>query len=297
MEEKIKVIIDTDLGDDIDDAFAIALTTHLKNVEILGITTVYRNVDLRSKIVLAIKDMVGGNFPVIAGHDTPLVQPVKYFNFEQKQADGRPIITHYDESMEKYTDYTYGAEDFILDTADKYKGEVVLISLGPATNVAKAIQKSPERFNNLKELLIMGGDPSLERAEWNVRCDPEAFDIMMKCPLKKTIVGLDITNQCAINSERLERIFALDGDLNKLVVKMLKRWISDRPTKTPTMHDPLTTALLGKSFCQFEDASLRISLEGEDRGKSYKIPSETDKLAVSVDSGAFLDWMIEKLGE
>ena len=141
----------------------------------------------------------------------------------------------------------------------------------------------------------MGADPSGNRPEWNTRCDPEAFDTVMKCGVKMRVVGLDITNRCAINDERLERIFALKGEGNALLVRMLKRWISDRPGKIPTMHDPLTAALMEKSFCTFEESGLETVIEGEDRGKTFRREGNQMQVAVDVNSDEFLDWMIECL--
>lgn len=291
-----KLIIDTDIGDDIDDAFALSVAMRLPEVEIVGVTTVYRNVDLRAKIVLALADACGVSFPVITGYDAPEREPVKHFRFEEILPDGRPNITHYGDDMAGYENYKQGgAEDFILETAAKYPHEVTLLSLGPCTNVAAAIKKDSQKFKLLKEVLVMGADPTGKIAEWNTRCDPEAFDAVMKCGVKMRVVGLDITNRCALNDERLARIFALKGEGNALLVRMLKRWISDRPNKIPTMHDPLTAALLERNFCTFEESGLQTVTEGADRGRTFRREGKEMQIAVEVDSEGFLDWMIECL--
>ena len=199
MNDKIQLFIDTDIGDDIDDAFALALAMHMPRVEIVGVTTVYRNVDLRAKIVLALTDAFGTSFPVAAGLDAPENEPIKHFKFEKLLPDGRPSITHYSDDMAGYTNYTHDAVECMLQAAAARPGEVTLLSLGPCTNVAAAIRRDPARFRCFKQVFVMGGDPSERIAEWNTRCDPEAFDTVMRCGVNLTIVGLDITNRCGIS--------------------------------------------------------------------------------------------------
>lgn len=294
-ENKRKVFIDTDIGDDIDDAFALALTMQMPQVEIVGVSTVYRNVDLRAKIVLALADAFGHSFPVAAGLDAPEIEPVKHFRFETAMPDGRPKITHYGDDMAGYTDYTHDAVDALLETAARFPHEVTLLALGPCTNVAAAYRKDPQRFGLFKDVLIMGADPTGARIEWNVRCDPEAFATVLDSGLKTTVVGLDVTNRCGIDEARLQRMFALPGKGNALLIRMLKVWIADRPGKVPTMHDPLTAALLEQSFCTFENVGLRVGLTGEDRGRTYKTPVPDMRIATDVDSDAFLAYLIGRL--
>lgn len=168
-----KIIIDTDIGDDIDDAFALLTALSEPELEILGITTVFKNTPQRAQIVRYLLRLAGKEtIPVYAGIEVPLNGLIEKWNYEQYQEDGKIRIHHYLDEMasEKYA--PGNAVDFILETAAKYPGEVTLVALGPFMNVAAAKKKDNERFALLKEAYIMGGQPMDTYPEWNVRVDP-----------------------------------------------------------------------------------------------------------------------------
>src|SRR5690242_13088637 len=163
-----KVIIDTDIGDDIDDAFALALALRSPELQILGITTTFGDTAERAKLVDRFLAATGeANIPVAVGIPTP---PKTAFT-QRAYAEGgdhSKSISH------------PKAVDFILSKLRRYPGEITLIAIGPLGNVGAVIEKDPKTFLQLKRVVMMGG--SIERgydespdspshtpdAEWNV---------------------------------------------------------------------------------------------------------------------------------
>src|SRR5690554_5986232 len=134
-----KLIIDTDIGDDIDDAYAIAFALNRKEFDILGITTVYRNSLQRAKIVSALLDAYDRkDISVYPGEDYPLKNEMHIEDFMTLLPDGRPNIPHYFEELNQYDVSDLNAVDFILQQAEKYPNQITIVAIGPYTNLALA---------------------------------------------------------------------------------------------------------------------------------------------------------------
>ena len=269
MEKRRKIIIDTDIGDDIDDAFAILLALSSDKFDILGITTVFRNAENRGKIAKALTASAGVDIPVYVGADTPKDGKTFVFPFESTDERGMPEIPQYFPDMSACPLEKTSAEDFILETADKYPGEVSIVALAPFTNVANAIKKSPERFENIQEILLMGGDGRCNFAEWNVRCDYESAKTVFDCNVKTTVCGFDITMNSALRAEEVERVRALKAEPFRLLVKMMDKYVQDyKGARIPTMHDPLTLCLyLREDLFELERKKFTVSMAEATKGR------------------------------
>src|SRR5690348_2648179 len=161
-----KIIIDTDIGDDIDDAFAVALALRSPELQILGISTTFGDTETRAKLLNRLLGEVGrSEIPVAVG------TPTTNINFTQKRyAEGG----HFARASHPR------AVDFILDQIRRQPGEITLVAIGPLVNVGELIDKDAETFRKLKRVVLMGG--SVERgygdlgyvkphgpdAEWNI---------------------------------------------------------------------------------------------------------------------------------
>ena len=186
--EPRKIIIDSDTG--ADDASALILAAKQENVEILGVTVLVGNVDLEqsSKNALAALELAGCDAPVYKGSADTFTGELKYANsvFGNDGMGDADLIHPKKQAAEG------GAVDFIIDTVKNNPNEVELISLGPSTNIAKAIKKAPDEMKKVKRIWTMGtaglgaGNAS-PVAEFNVYADAEAYKIMLDS-------GLPITN-------------------------------------------------------------------------------------------------------
>jgi purine nucleosidase/pyrimidine-specific ribonucleoside hydrolase len=175
MKEKLKILIDMDIGDDIDDAFALLLAMDM-GIEIVGITTVFKNTAERARLTKKLLKLFGNgyeNVPVYAGYGKPL----------RDDADEKGHLCQYTADLEDdcYTPDSICPEravDFIIECCERYKDELTVIAIGPFTNIAEVIKKAPHALGLASNVIIMGGAYFRQYADWNVSCDPDAEKIM-----------------------------------------------------------------------------------------------------------------------
>ncbi len=255
-----KVILDTDIGDDIDDAFALALLSSLPEAEILGVTTVFRNVAQRAQQAQALLQKIGKEIPVYAGERFPLKEP---FHLFAKDTDVPPEIANLPQWGEECAHYPVqeGAVEFLVETAKRYQKELTIFAVGPLTNLAKAIMRDGEAMKNVGAIYLMGGCFSYFEAEWNVLCDPEAAQTVYACGAPVYSVGMDITMQCALEPDLMQKFYASQKESNKLLVTWLDRWFNFFAFQKSVMHDPLAVASAFANVCKFEKRYVKVDLE------------------------------------
>ena len=201
-----RIIIDTDTGGD--DAAAIILAAKSPNVKIEGITVVAGNVDLEqgTRNVLMSLEVAGVNADVYKGADRPLNgKQVEFYSVFGKDGMGDADLIH-----PKGKAQTKSAVDFILETVRQNPDQIEIVTLGPVTNIALAIQKDPATMKRVKRFWSMGTSGFGEGnatpvAEFNVYNDAEAYKIMLDLGAPVTIIGLDIarTPEVCLNDEIL----------------------------------------------------------------------------------------------
>ena len=299
--QKLKLIVDTDIGDDIDDAFALALLFQMPEVEILGVMTVYRNAFLRAKIASRLAQLCGQNIPVYVGEDTPLNDPIEGFAFEKADADGKPLIGHYDDSMRHAPIARGNAADFILQQAERFPGQITVLALGPMTNLARAYFKAPETFRKIGRIHMMGGDAFYPTREWNLRCDTDAAAAIFASGVPITMIGYNVTNACRFNEADIAFIDTLRSAGNRLLAAMMHTWMENNHfQKPPVMHDGLAAACLAENFCDFVSLPIVLQMD-EMRGRTVVAPEKhmqatQMRVAVSVDRDAFIAFLKDRLG-
>lgn len=295
---KCKIVIDTDIGDDVDDAFAVALALKTEEIEVLGITTVFKNAALRAKILKQeLKAFKKEEIPVYVGADVNLKGTFSTFPYEKIGADGKPIMTAYDDSMKDYEADGNDAAEKLLEIADENAGEVTLVAIGPLTNIATAIKKDPVRFAKFNRIIIMGGCSKNWR-EWNIMCDPEAADIVLTCGADITLIGNDCTNKCHMREKDEAALKNLKGEEGEFLRKMYASWKAHN-TRTSQMHDALIIAELTEHFCEYETRHIFVPLkENVLRGHTLSLCDKNlgaVKMSVSVREQDFMDYLFERL--
>lgn len=196
MAELHRIIIDTDTAGD--DAAALILAARSPDVEILGVTVLAGNVSLdqAAKNALAVLELIGCDAPVYLGAKAPLSGEEKEC-FSVYGADGMGdagLIHPRGKPREK------DAIEFILETVGANPGEVEIVALGPATNLALAIQKDRETMRRVKRIWSMGTagfgpGNATPVAEFNVYKDAPAYKIMLELGVPVTIIGLDMDDE------------------------------------------------------------------------------------------------------
>ena len=213
-----KVIIDTDTG--ADDASALILAAKSPEIEILGVTVLVGNVDLEQGTMnaLAALEMAGCDAPVYMGASERYGgEAIEAFSVFGADGMGEMDLIHPQGVAEEMD-----AIDFILETVKNNPGEVEIIALGPATNIAKAIDKDPETMKQVKMIWSMGsaglgpGNAS-PVAEFNVYADAPAYKVMLDFGIPVTIIGLDMCDKEAQwTDEQFEQLSA-SGDTGRFV--------------------------------------------------------------------------------
>lgn len=213
-----RVIIDTDTG--ADDASALILAAKDPYIEIEGVTVLVGNVDLEqsTRNALMALEIAGCDAPVYKGSADTIDGTEKIaFSVFGKDGMGDADIIHPSRQAEEGD-----AIDFIINTVKANPGEIEIIALGPATNVAKAIQRAPQAMENVKMIWSMGtaglgvGNAS-PVAEFNVYADALAYKIMLDSGLPVTVVGLDACgDEAQWTDEQFEKLES-QGEVGQFV--------------------------------------------------------------------------------
>lgn len=246
--EKYKILIDTDLGDDVDDTAALMLALNCPDLEILGITTVYKDTGKRRKMVEDLLRHWGRTeIPVHAGRGRALLEPPGGAVEEPLQYEllGREIPTAgaggsgEDETGAEQCFET--AVDFMLDTVRR-EPELVILEMGCMTNLALAFLREPERMKKVR-IIAMGGAFFNTAPEWNIVCDPEAVSIVAEQADNLVMMGLDVTKYLKVSPERLEEWHGKGSETMDYYLRGID--IFQKKTGYPiTLHDVLLVAYL-----------------------------------------------------
>ena len=254
-----KLLVDTDIGSDVDDALALLYALRCPYLEVDGVTTVYGKSDIRAKIAKKVVDYAGQDIPVHAGEGTPLNTD---FPIWHTGREGEGVLTP-EEYSKSLGEMGVGdnAVDFLIEKIMKNPGKYNITTLGALTNIAQAIIKEPKVVDNIKHIYIMGGAISANynldwrnivpatEPEHNIRCDIGAAQIVIGSSIPKTLLPIDTTAHVPIDREDFE--YMLGGDQSQLAVKRLVDvWFDYRDqifgykVEYTCMHDPLTVATI-----------------------------------------------------
>lgn len=213
------IIFDTDPG--VDDAQAIAIALTHPDIELLGLTTTYGNVDVTTAThnALLLSELAEHPVPVAQGAAVPLVKTRHPAPAHIHGANGLGNIELPDIQSQALAT---SAAQFIVDTVNARPGEVTLVAVGPLGNLAAAIQLDPGIVDKVKHVVIMGG--SIQEggnvtpvAEANIFNDPHAASRTLTAGWPLTLVGLDATHRCILEPADMARIAAGQGALGPVL--------------------------------------------------------------------------------
>ncbi|MGZ5997013.1 MAG: nucleoside hydrolase [Isosphaeraceae bacterium] len=255
------VIIDTDIGDDIDDAFALALALRSPELKVLGVTTTFGNTELRARLVdRYLKAVSHPEIPVFAGPETKTDNLMTQAAYAKRVPD------------KKFGD---GAE-FILRAARQQPGQVTLIGIGPLFTVEAAIKRDPAAFKKLKRVVIMGGSvyrgygldahgkPKMAEPEWNILNDPTGLKALLESGVPVFMMPLDST-QVPLDTQGREAIFARGSALTDQLKLLYHEWVGGTPnhSPTPTLFDPVAvTYTFRPDLCPAKPMHIDVDAKG-----------------------------------
>ena len=194
--ETIPVILDTDIGSDVDDAVCLAYLLRQPRCEILGVTTVTGEPERRAMLADVVCRAAGReDVPIFSGAGTPLT--IEQKQREAPQAEVLPDWPHREDFEPNE------AVGFLRRTIRARPGEVSLLTIGPLTNIGLLFDTDPETARMLRQIVLMCGcynDPS--RTEWNASGDPHASAIVFRSRVPRaTALGLDVTTRVWLPAE------------------------------------------------------------------------------------------------
>lgn len=252
----MKVLLDTDIGSDIDDAICLAYLLAKPECDLLGITTVSGEPEKRAMLASTICKAAGRDIPIFPGAPLPLLVAPHQPRAQQAIAlDRWPHETHFPEGR---------AIGFLRDTIRRYPGEVTLLAIGPMTNIALLFALDPEIPRLLKALYMMIGAFTQGivftgmRYEWNALNDPHATAMVYNArpPIHRS-VGLDVTLQVQMDATEVRQRFRTP--LLRPVLDMAEVWFQARPEVT--FHDPLAAvSIFDEEVCTYERGQVEVEL-------------------------------------
>jgi len=232
---RLKVLLDTDIASDIDDAWALGLLVASPDVELMGVTITDGNTPGRAKVACKLLHVVGrDDVPVAAGRQTAPPNEYDYqFGWAEDFTAKQPIATP--------------AADFIVDTLRKHPGEITLVAVGPLQNVADALRKEPRLGQLASRIVLMSGSIGPNAwtpapiAEWNVVRSTADAQLVYGAGLNLTTVPLDSTTYMRLKSEERARLEAAGTPLTRALESLYRLWLKDE-TSRMTLHDQLAIA-------------------------------------------------------
>jgi inosine-uridine nucleoside N-ribohydrolase len=217
---KVPFLIDTDTASD--DAVALIMALRSPQVEVLTITTVAGNVDVHqaSRNALYTAELCDSRVPVYMGAEKPL----KRAHVGAEWFHGRDGLGDHGYGQPKRTVEKQNAVDAIIETIESHPG-LVMVTLGPLTNIALALQKRPSMAAKVSRCVVMGGAPCCEgnvtpAAEYNIWCDPEAARIVMRSGLPIELVGWQLCRgEALLNASDIQEVLDLGTPVAEFAIE------------------------------------------------------------------------------
>lgn len=301
----VPVILDTDIGTDVDDTLALALVLASPELDLVGVTCVYGDVELRARMARKLLGLAGrADVPVLAGARHPLLglREVYWAGHE-----GEGLLEPGDEALAPDAEH---AVDFLVRAIRSNPGQVHLIAIGPLTNVALALRREPRLAENLAHLTLMGGavrgpaSLGLPYSEHNIRSDPEAAHVVFTSGAPITVVPLDVTTKVRIRSEDLARVRASRTPFAEAVARQVELYPPFARRGWTHLHDPLAVAtVVDPRLVELRPLHLDVELQGRYAAGATLVREPTSdepanaEVALAVDAPGFESFLLDRLAK
>ena len=261
-----RIILDVDTGTD--DAVALMVAALSPDLELLGASTAAGNCrrEMCTENTLRVFDAIGVvDIGVYAGMAAPMVRP---------DIDRGDWSRYLDLPAARSTKQAQHAVDWLIETLLASDGEIILVPVGPLTNIATAIRKEPRILPKIAELVIMGGGHDIGNvtptAEFNIWVDPEAARLVMQCGRPMRLLPLDATHKALVTAQDCERLRALGTPAGiaatACIAPRIQNYDQSQPMKRPgaPVHDALAVcAIIDPTIIQTVYINVDIETKGE----------------------------------
>ena len=307
-----KVILDVDTGTD--DAVALMIAALAPELELIGATTVNGNTLVQNctENTLRVFDYIGkSHIPVFEGMSLPLMrnnaeQAISAAGIHGEFLDLPPATT------KKQPQH---AVDWLIETYLKSDGDIILVPVGPLTNIAAAIRKEPRILAKIPEIVIMGGahdhGNSTPSAEFNIWLDPEAAQIVVNCGRPIRMIPLDATHRALVSLDDCARLRELGTPASLATAVCTERRVAGYDTSQPMhrlgaapVHDALAVcAIIDPTIVTTHFINVDVETSGpltdgrtvcDFRNRSLNPPNV--HFAMDADEAKFVQMLMEILG-
>lgn len=269
IEGRENVILDTDIGDDIDDAFALVLALSNPKLNVLGVTTAWGDTDLRARLVTRLLTQTGhSEIPVAAGPKT--------------ETNSKFTQRLWAEAMPKPAQGWPDAIDFTLDLIRRNPGQITLIAVAPFSNISALIRKDPATFHKLKRVIVMAG--SIRRgygdlgylpdrgpeSEYNIYADIPDAEKLFASRVPLYVMPLDST-QLEFDEVLRTTLFSRSTPASDALALLYAQWNASTHDPTPVLYDAMAVAVAtNPDLCPTRP--MRIDIDA--KGNTKKISGE-----------------------
>lgn len=301
----IPILLDTDIGTDVDDAIALALLLASPEFDLRAVTCVSGDVRLRARIAKKLLTVGGrGDIPVAAGVAEPVLRQRRFLWLGH---EGQGIV----EEDDPLTLAKEHAVDLLIETVLRERPQV--IAIGPLSNLAVAIMKEPAIIDAIPALTVMGGafgvrdDANVPMVDYNLLSDPEAALVVLGAGIPTTLIPLDVTWEVRLRAEELARLRRSKSRVVQIVCDAMEIWWplhravfagqGAYPHDVAAfLHDPLTVAaVFDRSFLTMRQRRLKAEI----RDGLFQLVDAVDgamfDVAVAVDAAAFVEFLVTRL--
>ena len=287
------MIVDTDIGDDIDDAFALGLLLNSPGFEILGFTSAWGDTGLRMQLLQRLLRETGHDgIPIARGIATTSMTPFTQARWAQRGS---------------LPESAPPAVDFLLQQIRQHPGQVTLIALGPLTNIGAAITRDPATFGKLKRVVMMGGSvragyrkseyaaPRPADKEYNIAADIPAAQKLFASGVPIVMMPLDSTQ---VRLDEVERgaLFGHGSPVTDALTLLYHQWTdSYQPwsSTTPTLFDAVPVAYLAdRRICPTTPLRIVVDQDGYTREQPGAPNAE---VCLALDKRLFMELFMQRL--
>jgi purine nucleosidase len=262
-QARTKVILDTDIGTDIDDGWALGYALKSPVFELLGVTVSDADTPQRARLACKLLHRLGRtDVPVAVGRQTAAVPPNR-IDYQFMWA----------EDFQAYKPVATPAVEFLADVIRRNPGEVTLIAVGPLQNIGDLVRLHPDVVKLVKRVVLMSGSigpnawSSSAVAEWNVKLAIPEAQAVYAAHWPLTIVPLDSTTYVQLEDAERDNLRKAGTPLVIALEALLRLW-AERPTSRMTLHDQLALAEAqhpGRFFGRCETMPVRVDGQGYTR--------------------------------
>jgi purine nucleosidase len=276
-EMRRPVLLDTDIGSDVDDLLALALLVASPEVQLIGVTTVYGDTVLRARMTRLVLDQLEQrSVPIgIGARETLSGRPVWWAGHEGQGIPGLDRVQ---------IDEGATAAELLHQAATEHRGRLELFAIGPLTNVAEAISAHDSFATSLRHLYIMGGAFWMEQAEHNIKSDPEAADIVFRSGIPMTICGLDVTQRVRLREADMSQIREAASGIGSVLEDQVRRWWAYTGATENHLHDPVAILpAIRPELFRFEQCDVQVEVEGANPGRTWVDGCGTGAVHIAAD--------------